>query len=117
MVISEPGWFTVAFFGADSPTGETDGAPTYVALIEALDAMSEAGMLSPERRDGAEWPCWSALRGFAELALRGPLRHAGRRRVEALAERTVDDIIAGPCRRRGRQRGPDLSGPSAWIAR
>ncbi|WP_407685772.1 TetR/AcrR family transcriptional regulator [Mycobacterium sp. HUMS_1102779] len=93
--LDEPGWFTVAFFGADSPTGETAGAPPYVALVEALDAMSEAGMLSPERREGAEWPCWSAVHGFAELALRGPLRHAGRRRVEALAERTVDDIIGG----------------------
>ncbi|MFY2860996.1 TetR/AcrR family transcriptional regulator [Mycobacterium sp. THU-M104] len=93
--LDEPGWFTVAFFGADSPTRETAGAPPYVALVEALDAMSEAGMLSPERREGAEWPCWSAVHGFAELALRGPLRHAGRRRVEALAERTVDDIIAG----------------------
>jgi hypothetical protein len=29
------------------------------------------------------------------LALRGPLRHARRRDVDALAARTVDDIIAG----------------------
>lgn len=93
--LDEPGWFSVAFFGADSLTGETAGAPPYVALVDALDAMSEAGVLSPERREGAEWPCWSAVHGFAELALRGPLRHANRREVETLAERTVDDIIAG----------------------
>jgi AcrR family transcriptional regulator len=93
--LDEPGWFTVAFSGTGPPAGETAGAPPYVALVDALDAMSEAGMLSPERREGAEWPCWSAVHGFAELALRGPLRHAVRRRVEALAERTVDDIIAG----------------------
>jgi len=64
-------------------------------LVEALDAMVNAGVLSPERRDGAEWPCWSAVHGFAELVLHGPLRDISRRDVEALAQRTVDDIIAG----------------------
>jgi AcrR family transcriptional regulator len=95
--LDEPGWFTVAFFGADVPT-ETDTAPPYLALIDALDAMVSANELSPERRVGAEWPCWSAVHGFAELALRGPLRHASRRDVDALAGRTVDDIIAGAVR-------------------
>ena len=95
--LDEPGWFTVAFFSAD-PVGlddETAVAPPYLALVDALDAMVDAGVLSPDRRDGAEWPCWSAVHGFAELALRGPLRHASRRDVEVLAGRTVDDIIAG----------------------
>jgi AcrR family transcriptional regulator len=92
--LDEPGWFTVAFFGSDAPD-ETALAPPYVALVEALNAMTDAGALPPERRDGAEWPCWSAVHGFAELALRGPLRGAGRREVESLAQRTVDDIIAG----------------------
>jgi AcrR family transcriptional regulator len=96
--LDEPGWFAVAFFGADRAGNEQDGtgsAPPYLALVDALDAMVGAGVLSPERRDGAEWPCWSAVHGFAELVLRGPLRHARRRDVEALAQRTVDDIIAG----------------------
>jgi AcrR family transcriptional regulator len=95
--LDEPGWFSVAFFGAD-PVGlddQTVSAPPYLALVEALDAMVDTGALSPDRRAGAEWPCWSAVHGFAELALRGPLRHAGRRDVDALAARTVDDIIAG----------------------
>jgi AcrR family transcriptional regulator len=92
--LDEPGWFTVAFFGSDAPD-ETALAPPYVALVEALNAMTDAGALPPERRDGAEWPCWSAVHGFAELALRGPLRGARRREVESLAQRTVDDIIAG----------------------
>ena len=70
-------------------------APPYLALVKALDAMIDAGVLPPERRDGAEWPCWSAVHGFAELVLRGPLRDARRRDVESLAQRTVDDIIAG----------------------
>jgi AcrR family transcriptional regulator len=95
--LDEPGWFTVAFFSAD-PIGlneETASAPPYLALVDALDAMVDAGALTPGRREGAEWPCWSAVHGFAELALRGPLRHASRRQVDALAGRTVDDIIAG----------------------
>lgn len=92
--LDEPGWFAVAFFGTDQ-ADETASAPPYLALVEALDAMVGAGALSPERRDGAEWPCWSAVHGFAELALHGPLRGASRREVEVLAQRTVDDIIAG----------------------
>ena len=98
--LDEPGWFTVAFFGADltglaDEKNGTSAAPPYLALVEALDAMVNAGVLSPERRDGAEWPCWSAVHGFAELALHGPLRDISRRDVESLAQRTVDDIIAG----------------------
>src|SRR5271156_5323728 len=91
------GLFTAAFFGADLAAVpiQTAIAPPYVALVEALDAMVDAGVLPPERRDGAEWPCWSAVHGFAELALHGPLRGASRREVESLAGRTVDDIIAG----------------------
>jgi len=94
--LDEPGWFAVAFFGAGQ-SDETDSAAPYLALVQALDAMVDAGALSPERRDGAEWPCFSAVHGFAELALRGPLRGASRRDVESLAQRTVDDIIAGVC--------------------
>ena len=95
--LDEPGWFGVAFFGAGP--NETDSAPPYLALVDALDAMVEAGALTPERRDGAEWPCWSAVHGFAELVLHGPLRNARRRDVEKLAQRTVDDIVDGVMRR------------------
>jgi len=100
--LDEPGWFTVAFFSADpvALSEEMPSAPPYLALVDALDAMLDAGTLSRDRRAGAEWPCWSAVHGFAELALRGPLRHASRRDIDALAQRTVDDIVAGvihPC--------------------
>ena len=95
--LDEPGWFGVAFFGAGP--NETASAPPYLALVDALDAMVEAGVLTPERRDGAEWPCWSAVHGFAELVLHGPLRNARRRDVEKLAQRTVDDIVDGVMRR------------------
>jgi AcrR family transcriptional regulator len=96
--LDEPGWFAVAFFAADLIGLGQDGTATalpYLALVGALDAMVGEGALSPERRVGAEWPCWSAVHGFAELVLHGPLRDARRRDLEALAQRTVDDIIAG----------------------
>jgi AcrR family transcriptional regulator len=96
--LDEPGWFSVAFFGAVQPD-ETAAAPPYLALVEALDAMVDAGALPRRGRDDAEWPCWSAVHGFAELALHGPLRGASRGEVELLAQRTVDDIIAGVSRR------------------
>lgn len=96
--LAEPGWFAVAFFGADADAPEapdvTD-SPPYRALVVALDAMLAAGLLTPEQRAGAEWPCWSAVHGFAELALHGPLRSAGREAVARHAGRTVAAIIAG----------------------
>ncbi|MEB3030434.1 TetR/AcrR family transcriptional regulator [[Mycobacterium] nativiensis] len=95
--LDEPGWFAVAFFGgSDLSTLNGDGlAPPFRALVEALDAMVDTGVLQPDQRIGAEWPCWSAVHGFAELALRGPLRGTPRPDLEALAQRTVDCIIAG----------------------
>ncbi|HWD63105.1 MAG TPA: TetR/AcrR family transcriptional regulator [Humibacter sp.] len=92
----EPGWFSVVFFGWR--TGEAVATPPpgpFVALTDALDAMVAAGALSEARRDGAEWLCWSAVHGFAELVLRGPLRDAPCDMVDHLAARTVDAIIAG----------------------
>lgn len=94
--LNEPGWFAVAFFGSDPTTvGDDRVPPPFRALMDALDAMTEAGELQPDRRPGAEWPCWSAVHGFAELALHGPLRGTSRNDLEALAQRTVDAIISG----------------------
>lgn len=92
--LDEPGWFAVAFFGSEG-AGDGRVPPPFLALVDALDAMTDTGVLHPNRREGAEWPCWSAVHGFAELALRGPLRGASRDDLEALARRTVDDIISG----------------------
>ncbi|MEB3021653.1 TetR/AcrR family transcriptional regulator [[Mycobacterium] crassicus] len=95
--LDEPGWFAVAFFGgSDLSTLNGDGvAPPFRALVDALDAMVDTGALQPDQRIGAEWPCWAAVHGFAELALHGPLRGTPRHDLEALAQRTVDCIIAG----------------------
>lgn len=99
--VAEPGWFETAFFG---PGGEPDGVlradldrlpPPFALLVEALDGMVEAGGLPRERRDGAEWACWSAVHGFAELVVHGPLRGQSPERIDRWAERVVDDVISG----------------------
>jgi len=114
--LDEPGWFAVAFFGGSArldggeaklgpphrpsrsdltAQGDDWVSPPFQALVDALDAMTDAGVLQPKRRAGAEWPCWSAAHGFAELALHGPLRGTSRHELESLASRTVDDVISG----------------------
>jgi hypothetical protein len=67
----------------------------YELLSTALDEMVACGTLSPDRREGAEVACWSAVHGFALLALRGPLRSAPATVVNAAAQRTVDAVITG----------------------
>ncbi|MGQ1796004.1 TetR/AcrR family transcriptional regulator [Kocuria oceani] len=99
--VAEPGWFETAFFGSGgAPEGVLHDShdrlpPPFALLVEELDGMVEAGALSPERRDGAEWACWSAVHGFAELVVHGPLRGQDRERIDRWAERVVDDIISG----------------------
>lgn len=93
--LAEPGWFEVAFSTIDPPDA-ADGADPPLPLqllLAALDALADAGELT--EREGAEWPCWSAVHGFATLALHGPLRGLPPEQLWVAAERTVDDVIAG----------------------
>lgn len=97
--LAEPGWFAVAFFsGMDDEPGRVETSPAYRALAYALDVMVDDGGLAQDRRAQAQWPCWSAVHGFAELALRGPLRFVAREELTALAAQTVDTVIAGLAR-------------------
>ena len=89
----EPGLFATAFalpqrHAYDAP----DGAPGQermpldhlrAALVELVDA----GVLAQRRRDGIEFPIWSAVHGLAVLTGQGPLRDipdATRRHLEKL---------------------------------
>lgn len=96
--LAEPGWFAVAF---PRVATDTDGraspltALPYLALREALDALVHLGALTPAQRAGAEWPCWSAVHGFAVLALDGPLRGRPAAEIHRAGRRTVDLVLAG----------------------
>ncbi len=89
----EPGLFATAFalpqqhaYGApDDGTGR-DRTPLG-QLRTVLDELVDAGVLNRKRRDGIEYPIWSAVHGLAVLSGQGPLRDvpdARRRRLEQL---------------------------------
>lgn len=105
--LAEPGWFDVAFATIDAaPEASADELPAPLSmLVGALDALAASGDLDPAARAGAEWPCWSAVHGFAFLALHGPLRFLPPESVRAAAERTVDDVIVGLLARHPRTAG------------
>jgi AcrR family transcriptional regulator len=99
----EPGLFATAFavpqqhaYGA--PDGEPGQERTPLGhLRAALDELVEAGVLQPRRRDGIEYPIWSAVHGLAVLVGQGPLRAvpgAARRHLEELTLTFIDDGLA-----------------------
>ncbi|GAA1892663.1 TetR/AcrR family transcriptional regulator [Asanoa iriomotensis] len=90
---TERGWFELAFLTQEA--GPVAAPPPYQLLVDALDGLVATGVLTPERRASAEWPCWSTVHGFADLATRGPLRHQDPRVVDAAAARVVDTVIRG----------------------
>jgi AcrR family transcriptional regulator len=100
--VSEPGWFELAFLTQDEPhchrpsaTVEGQIPPPYQLLLDALDDMLRAGVLTSEQRLNAEWDCWSAVHGFADLATRGPLKTLNRTTIDTLAAHAVDTVIRG----------------------
>lgn len=104
--LTEPGWAALAFTAqgeaaaAHEPTTpligvDSDTPSPFDLLVGALDAMVDAGALTPERRRHAEWPCWATVHGFGELVGRGPLRRLPRPAIDQLAHQCVDTIIVG----------------------
>lgn len=95
---SEPGLFQLAFAThAQFPRLDEDddivaGAPPYEVLIGALDDLVTIGVLTQAQRTHAQWACWSAVHGFADLLVRGPLHGQD---VGALAGYVVDRAIDG----------------------
>ena len=99
----EPGWFATAFalpeqhpYGAaDDGTGP-DRSPLG-QLRTVLDELVDADVLRSERRDGIEYPIWSAVHGLAVLAGSGPLRdvpEATRRHLEELTLTFIGEALA-----------------------
>ncbi|NYF17884.1 AcrR family transcriptional regulator [Microbacterium sp. AK009] len=99
--VDERGWFETAFFTQDTRASEgivtldDEIVAPFRLLMDVLDEMVDAGALAPERRSSAEWPCWSAVHGFADIAVHGPVRWQPRELVDALAASVVDSAIVG----------------------
>jgi hypothetical protein len=89
---TEPGWFRTAFSSArphpttgPAPADGAEGAQItspYLLLSARLDELVEVGVLTPERRRGAEYTAWSAVHGLSSLLLDGPLRDLPEPQVE-----------------------------------
>jgi AcrR family transcriptional regulator len=103
----EPGLFAAAFAlpqqhaypaGAAGEDAGQDGAPPDRSplgqLRAALDELVAAGVLSAQRRDGIEYPVWSAVHGLAVLAGPGPLRDIPDARLRDLDQLTLSFIAA-----------------------
>jgi AcrR family transcriptional regulator len=99
----EPGLFATAFalpqqhaYGApDDGTGQERTPLGH--LRAALDELVDAGVLDRRRRDGIEYPIWSAVHGLAVLAGQGPLRDvpdATRHHLEKLTLTFIDEGLA-----------------------
>jgi AcrR family transcriptional regulator len=66
-------------------------------LRTALDELVDAGVLDSRRRDGIEYPIWSAMHGLAVLTGQGPLRDvppATRRHLEELTRVFIEGSLA-----------------------
>ena len=96
---AEPGLFATAFalpqqhaYGAPDGTGP-DRTPLG-QLRTTLDELADAGVLGRQRRDGIEYPIWSAVHGLAVLTGPGPLRdvpEVTRHRLEQLTLAFIGD--------------------------
>ncbi|MFZ0215052.1 MAG: TetR/AcrR family transcriptional regulator [Candidatus Dormiibacterota bacterium] len=99
---AEPGWFRTAFtVGGDlARVGDRDGAgesglTPFQLLGRALDDLQAAGLLLPERRDGAGFAAWSAVHGLAMLILEGPLQVLDPAARRAAARRVLEMVEGG----------------------
>lgn len=100
--IREPGLFTTAFTKPDSAGvhtldhDATDGPNgPYLVLNQVLDELVACGAVTPERRVGADLACWSAVHGFSDLVVHGPLREVPPDLRDAALEVVLDVIQRG----------------------
>lgn len=99
---AEPGWFRTAFLvpadlerAAEPDAAGGTGRTPFQLLSDALDHLVDDGELPPAARSLAEVPCWSAVHGFAMLAVLGPLRAFADDVLFELSERTIDVAVTG----------------------
>lgn len=99
---TEPGLFRTAFANhvdlRDAATGDSagpHGRTPFQLLSDALDAMVDAGVLSVDRRPGAEFVAWSAVHGLAMLVIDGPLRGLDPDQRLVAAQRLLEMVEKG----------------------
>jgi AcrR family transcriptional regulator len=99
---TEPGLFRMAFSVPGDPEASRNpamagrsGLNPFQLLGVALDRMVEAGVLSAEKRAGAEYLAWSAVHGLAMLALEGPLRRLSRPDLRRIEQRLLTMVEHG----------------------
>lgn len=98
----ESGLFRVAFSGpfdaeqAPDPAkaGQT-GLNPFQLLGAALDRLLAAGVLTAERRTGAEYLAWAAVHGLALLIIAGPLHRLTTTQAHAVGQRLLDVVERG----------------------
>jgi AcrR family transcriptional regulator len=97
----EPGLFATAYalpqqhaYGVPNPGTGQDRTPLG-QLRTVLDELVDAGVLNRQRRDGIEYPIWSAVHGLAVLTGQGPLRDIPAATRRHLQELTLSLIGAG----------------------
>jgi AcrR family transcriptional regulator len=99
----EPGLFATAFALPQQHTYDTSAGDSVPGqhplpldqLRAVLDELAGAGVLSPRRRAGIEYPIWSTVHGLAVLTGQGPLREAPDVTRHHLEELTRGFIEAG----------------------
>lgn len=98
---AETGWFELAFATQDPQPSEgivtldDEVVAPFQLLLDTLDRMVDAGALDPVRRPFAEWACWSAVHGFADIAVHGPVRWQPASVIDALSASVVEAAITG----------------------
>lgn len=99
---AEHGLFLTAYAASDDLKGPSDparagpsGKNPYQLLGEALDQMVAAGLMSADRRPGAEFLAWSAVHGLAMLVLDGPLGPVVGPQMQQVGQRLLDMVEHG----------------------
>ncbi|MBM4360070.1 MAG: TetR/AcrR family transcriptional regulator [Deltaproteobacteria bacterium] len=100
--VDHPALFRVMFgeHGAACRTEEPEDATTetpWTLLGQSLDALVVDGLLSPERRHGAELQAWSVVHGFASLAMDGLSGAASKRERAVALEALLQFAVVGLC--------------------
>jgi AcrR family transcriptional regulator len=101
--LAEPGLFRTAFATRRAPEAPSSdhvsrgrqGRDPYEILIDAIDGLAAAGLLSDGRRPDSEIVAWSAVHGLATLLLDGPLRGSPPTAVTAMWARVSDAVLRG----------------------